>query len=80
MTRDELLKTLYARQVFVRRYLSPGLHRTPPFSDDVVADLRVTDSLCETLLQLPTGQAITAEHVSAICAIIRAAGAQAPPD
>ena len=79
MTRDELLKTLYARQVFVRRYFSPGLHRTPPFSDGGVADLPVTDSLCETLLQLPTGQAITADHVRAICAVIREVGAQLSP-
>ncbi len=80
LTRDQLQSVLQERQVLARQYFAPGVHRTPPFCDAGIADLPVTDQLCETLLQLPTGQAITLEHVRAICGIIRAAarGASGP--
>lgn len=74
ITRDALLLRLEAEQVFARRYFWPGVHRIPPFSD-VDWDLPVTDRLCRTLIQFPTGQAVGPEEVAAVCAIVREAQA-----
>jgi dTDP-4-amino-4,6-dideoxyglucose len=70
MTRDDLLDGLQARGILARRYFSPGIHRTSPFRDGEVPDLPVTDHLCRTLLQLPTGQAVSDGDVAAVCAAV----------
>jgi len=70
MTRDALLDALRARGVLARRYFHPGVHRTPPFRDDPV-ELPVTDRLCRTLIQLPTGQTVTERDIQTVCAMIR---------
>ncbi|WP_341963555.1 aminotransferase class I/II-fold pyridoxal phosphate-dependent enzyme [Pseudomonas sp. RC10] len=73
ISRDELLDWLTARNVLARRYFHPGVHRTEPFASALSTELKVTDELCQVLLQLPTGQAITQDHVRDICALIRSA-------
>lgn len=76
MSRDDLLNWLQARNVLARRYFHPGVHRTEPFASEPAGDLAVTDQLCQVLLQLPTGQAISPQAVTAICALIRSAVAE----
>ncbi|MEZ6065748.1 MAG: aminotransferase class I/II-fold pyridoxal phosphate-dependent enzyme [Planctomycetaceae bacterium] len=57
LTRDELHRTLQAEGVLARRYFYPGCHRIPATLAAAadVPPLPVTDRLCETVLQLPTG-------------------------
>lgn len=71
MTRDELVDVLRDHGILARRYFSPSIHKLPPFGTGVA--LPNTDFLCETLVQLPTGQAISDEDVVRVCGIIRAA-------
>jgi dTDP-4-amino-4,6-dideoxygalactose transaminase len=73
MSRDELLDWLQDRHVLARRYFHPGVHRTSPFSSEIRAELTVTDELCQVLLQLPTGQAISHDDVRNICTLIQSA-------
>lgn len=73
LSRDGLLEALQAEGVLARRYFFPGLHRTPPFGDGTAAGLPVTDHLCRTLMQLPSGQAVGDDDVGRVCAIIRRA-------
>lgn len=73
LSRDALLEILRTGGILARRYFFPGLHRTPPFGDGTAAALPVTDRLCGTLIQLPSGQGMGAEEVEAVCAAIRRA-------
>lgn len=70
-TRDDLLDRLRERGILARRYFHPGVHRTPPFCDNGVADLPVTDALSNSLVQLPTGQAIGEAEVKRVIMAIR---------
>ncbi|WP_372398642.1 DegT/DnrJ/EryC1/StrS family aminotransferase [Azospirillum sp. HJ39] len=82
LSRDMLLDRLRSRQILARRYFHPGMHRTPPYCDDGIPDLPVTERLCSSLIQLPTGQLVTDRDIETICAVIREAagmdGAAAP--
>jgi len=73
MSRDHLLQILESKNILARKYFSPGVHNIPPFSDLSTMGLPVTDELCRTLIQLPTGQMVSDRHVAIICATIRAA-------
>ena len=70
LTRDALLDVLRARGIMARRYFHPGVHEMPPFSGRQWV-LPVTDALCQTLIQLPTGQAVTEHDVARVCAAVR---------
>src|SRR5262249_40858456 len=70
MTRDAMVAKLHGEGVMARRYLDPGVHAIPPF-DGKQWVLPVTDALCQTLIQLPTGQAMTEHDVARVCAVIR---------
>lgn len=70
MTRDELLDRLQAQKIFARRYFFPGMHRIAPFSERRW-DLPVTDSLCRSLIQLPSSQDMDEDDVAAICETLR---------
>jgi dTDP-4-amino-4,6-dideoxygalactose transaminase len=74
MTRDSLLKILQAKGIMARRYFHPGVHEIPPFSGKQWV-LPVTDRLCQSLIQLPTGQTVTERDVEGVCAAVRAAAA-----
>jgi dTDP-4-amino-4,6-dideoxygalactose transaminase len=72
--RDHLFHMLMAENVICRRHFYPGLHRMQPFA--TLPQVRAssfpgTEHLCDTLLQLPTGQPISIAHVDAICDLIR---------
>ena len=72
--RDEFLEVLMAEGVFARRYFHPGCHRMQPYAsqcDPWEWNLPVTEQLSGTLLQLPTGHAVSTDDVEAICGLIR---------
>ena len=74
ISRDQLLAVLHAENVLARRYFYPGCHRMEPYRTlyaDVQFSLPQTEYLAEQVLTLPTGQAITPEIISGVCAIIR---------
>jgi dTDP-4-amino-4,6-dideoxygalactose transaminase len=72
--RDALFRLLSAENVLCRRHFHPGIHRMAPYRDSTSARLGAfpeTDRLCATLLQLPTGQAVTATDIEHICDLLR---------
>ena len=76
LSRDELLAVLEAEQVLARRYFYPGCHRMEPYASNdpgAGANLPRTEALCERVLVLPTGTAVTPRDIDLICGTIRAA-------
>ena len=76
LTRDEIVSVLHAENVLARRYFFPGCHRQKPYIDsypDAGRLLPQTERLCERVLALPTGTAITDADVRAICGVLRTA-------
>jgi dTDP-4-amino-4,6-dideoxygalactose transaminase len=76
ISRDELLYVLHANNVFAKRYFFPGCHRLNPYQSNPAhtpLPLNETERLCETVLQLPTGTAISSDEIYAIGDIIRSA-------
>jgi len=73
LTRDELLKLLVAENVLARRYFFPGAHRLKPYraADGSVPHLPETERLCESVLLLPTGTAVSGEDVARVTELIR---------
>ena len=72
--RDEFLEVLMAEGVFARRYFHPGCHRMQPYAsqrDPWEWNLPVTEQLSGTLLQLPTGHAVSTDDVEVICGLLR---------
>jgi dTDP-4-amino-4,6-dideoxygalactose transaminase len=73
LSRDVLRRVLVAENVLARRYFYPGCHRMEPYrSEQPRAGERLpeTEALVERVLQLPTGTALTADHVDRVCEII----------
>jgi dTDP-4-amino-4,6-dideoxygalactose transaminase len=80
LSRDHLHAVLRAENVLARRYFYPGIHRCTPYREqfpDASAELPVTEALCGRVLQLPIGQAVDAAAVERVCALVRAAHANA---
>lgn len=78
LTRDELVRILWAENVVARRYFYPGCHRMEPYRStqshiDWSSRLPETIALSERLITLPTGTAVGPEQVEKICDIIRTA-------
>lgn len=76
LSRDDLMRVLWAEHVLVRRYFYPGCHRMEPYrtlSPDAGLLLPETERLVQRVLILPTGTAVPPEGISAICEIIRLA-------
>lgn len=73
LTRDELLRVLQAEGVLARRYFSPGCHRADPYRQSQLRSgpLDVTNRLCDSLLQLPTGTGVSAADIDQIGEIVR---------
>jgi dTDP-4-amino-4,6-dideoxygalactose transaminase len=74
VSRDILIKILHAENVIARRYFYPGCHRMEPYRSYFPhAGLLVTETenLCQRVLVLPTGTAISEEDVRKICEIIK---------
>jgi dTDP-4-amino-4,6-dideoxygalactose transaminase len=76
LSRDELVALLRAENVLARRYFYPGCHRMEPYAStmpDVGSRLPNTERLCERVLALPTGTAMTDDDVTMVCELVRAA-------
>lgn len=76
MTRDGLLAMLHAENVLARRYFYPGCHQMEPYrSADPAAGDRLphTESICQRVMQLPTGTAVNEADIRQIVQIIRSA-------
>ncbi len=69
MTRDGLRDMLERQGIYARSYFAPGVHRIPPFAG-AAWHLPVTDTLCQSLIQFPTGQAVTLDDVASVCAAV----------
>ncbi|HEY6218381.1 MAG TPA: aminotransferase class I/II-fold pyridoxal phosphate-dependent enzyme [Pyrinomonadaceae bacterium] len=70
VTRDELIQILYRENVLARRYFYPGCHRTPPYNA-TAPSLPETERICDRVLSLPTGTAVSQAEITTICEIIR---------
>ncbi|MGV3522869.1 MAG: aminotransferase class I/II-fold pyridoxal phosphate-dependent enzyme [Candidatus Sericytochromatia bacterium] len=66
LSRDQLWQLLKAENVLVRRYFSPGSHRTPPYQTQNCV-LPVSETLSERLLVLPTGTALSLQELDSLC-------------
>ncbi len=76
LTRDEILKVLWAENVYARRYFYPGCHRMEPYRSyypNAGIMLPVTEQLVAQVLTLPTGASVLPEDISKICQIIKTA-------
>jgi dTDP-4-amino-4,6-dideoxygalactose transaminase len=67
-SRDDIQAALHAENVLAKRYFWPGCHRLPPYAAHAArgASLPHTDALCQRLLQLPTGSAVSGDDVAMI--------------
>jgi dTDP-4-amino-4,6-dideoxygalactose transaminase len=76
ISRDELVKVLWAENVVARRYFYPGCHRMEPYRSyypHAGLLLPATEKLVERVLILPTGMAVTEHEVEQICRILELA-------
>jgi len=76
ISRDLLVQILHAENVIARRYFYPDCHRMEPYRSyfpHAGLLLPETEGLCERVLILPTGTAVSTEMVEQICQIIRLA-------
>jgi dTDP-4-amino-4,6-dideoxygalactose transaminase len=70
VSRDELIEILYRENVLARRYFYPGCHRAAPYNATPLA-LPETERICDRVLSLPTGTAVSPADITTICEIIR---------
>lgn len=73
LNRDQLVDLFMAENVIVRKYFSPGIHRSIPYLKkypQYLETLPNTDHLCATTIQLPIGALVNAETVEKICKIL----------
>lgn len=74
VSRDDLVRVLWAERVLARRYFHPGCHRMQPYRSyfpHAGLLLPETERLTNRVLVLPTGTGIGAEAISTICEIVR---------
>jgi dTDP-4-amino-4,6-dideoxygalactose transaminase len=74
--RDILVKILQAENVLARRYFYPGCHEMEPYHSNFPHSgllLPETNQLTQRVMSLPTGTAVGAEEIEAVCALIRLA-------
>lgn len=73
-SRDAIVAALHAENVLAKRYFNPGCHRMPPYRAAHVAAgtaLPHTERLCDRLLQLPTGTAVSVDDIARIGGFLR---------
>jgi len=73
VSRDLLVKILHAENVIARRYFYPGCHSMEPYRSyfpHAGLLLPETERICDRVMLLPTGTAISPEMVQKICQII----------
>jgi dTDP-4-amino-4,6-dideoxygalactose transaminase len=80
LSRDALMTALRAENVLARRYFHPGIHRSIPYAEAPERETRalpVTDELCATCIQLPTGALVSPAAIDRICDFVSRARAGA---
>jgi dTDP-4-amino-4,6-dideoxygalactose transaminase len=73
ISRDQLLKILWAENILARRYFYPGCHRMEPYRSYFPNSgllLPNTQILTSRVLSLPTGTAVDSQMVNNICQLI----------
>jgi len=73
LTRDEIVGALRAENVQARRYFHPGCHGMEPYrtlEPDLAARLPATVALCQRVLLLPNGIAMSAADIGVCCRLI----------
>ena len=78
VSRDDLMRILWAENIRARRYFHPGCHRMEPyrsFFPNAGLLLPETERLTERVLVLPTGTAMTVESIDAVCRVIQSVAA-----
>ncbi len=68
-TRDEIVDALHTENVLAKRYFFPGCHRIEPYRsmrNVRQAPLPHTERLCDRLMQLPTGTAVSRADIARI--------------
>lgn len=73
LTRDEIVATLRAENVLVRRYFYPGCHRVEPYCRNESPELPVTEAALDRVITMPTGLSISPEDIEHIANIVRVA-------
>jgi len=73
LSRDEVQAYLLAENVLAKRYFWPGCHRLPPYIQDgnQPPSLPATELLCDRLLQLPTGSAVSHKDIAKLGNFLR---------
>lgn len=70
MDRDTLVNALADDNVIARRYFHPPLHRSEPYSDEF-SQLPATEMLCDTLMQLPSGDMVETNDMQRIVELLQ---------
>jgi dTDP-4-amino-4,6-dideoxygalactose transaminase len=81
ISRDDLIKALWAENVLARRYFFPGCHRMEPYRSlfpNAYLWLPETERISQRILVLPTGQTVDEGTVDLVCHLIREIVTQAP--
>lgn len=81
LTRDQLLRALKAENIVARRYFHPGAHRCMPWADrdsGKTAALPNTETLCERIMQFPTGALVSDEAVARLGDLLETLSKRAP--
>jgi dTDP-4-amino-4,6-dideoxygalactose transaminase len=73
-TRNDITRVLNAENIFARKYFWPGCHNMMPYRElqpNAGLLLPGTEEVAERLVVLPTGTAISADHIETIVALFR---------
>lgn len=73
-SRDQVFQWLVDHNVIARRYFFPGCHQMEPYQSqfgDLSNQLPKTEALCQRVLCLPTGSAVSLENVDEVCQLIK---------
>ncbi|HYP52577.1 MAG TPA: DegT/DnrJ/EryC1/StrS family aminotransferase [Pyrinomonadaceae bacterium] len=76
ISRNDLIKILWAENVIARRYFYPGCHRMEPYRSyypHAGLMLETTEEVCERVLLLPNGTAVGENEIRDICQVLRLA-------
>ena len=74
ISRDQLIKILWAENILARRYFYPGCHRMEPYRSYMPHAgllLPETEKLAKQVLILPTGTALGSDEIEKICQIVQ---------
>jgi len=71
LTRDEMVRFLHSENVLARRYFAPGVHRMPVYRERYAdIELPQTERLCEQVMCLPTGTAVSAGEIELVSQLV----------